>query len=336
RRQQLPGVLIVVATMNIIYLALFTAQFFTGSNALSCYQCQNGNPDLGEYDPDCGQSNYSNNEETTDCEHCKSCWIGVYDNGDVFRSSGGGYDHSDCTTADGYTGCYCTGEKCNKGLCEFCDPDHSTTTIQPSTTTTASPQPTTLSCYSCQNTNPASSFYDEECGNANYNGNKKDCENCKSCWTGVYDSGAVYRSSSNVGEAGDCSTSDGYTACYCADDDCNSELCEYCDPMHTTTPQPTTTPVSGEGVRCYSCLNCPTVDGSTNVIQRPDHNTCSTAIYLTNSMVLRGSSDKSHDNGECIDEGDAFTCFCTGDLCNDDSFNTSILGKDKMIDALKP
>ncbi|CAL4122798.1 unnamed protein product, partial [Meganyctiphanes norvegica] len=199
-----------------------------------------------------------------------------------------------------------------------------------------------LRCYSCQNSNVAFDKYDAECGISNYNGETIDCDDCKSCWIGVYDSGTVYRSTGNK-EDGECTISDGYTACYCSGDTCNSGLCEYCDPNYTTTtiqtnittttlPNPTTTPIPGEGVRCYNCVNCPTVDGSTTIIQRPGHKTCSTGIFLTNSMVVRGSSDKTHPDGECTDEGDAFTCFCTGDLCNDDSFRD----QHKMNDVMNP
>merc|ERR1711872_137812 len=92
-------------------------------------------------------------------------------------------------------------------------------------------------CYQCQNydeaqettTNP----YDLECGFAEYDGNKKDCEDgrCHGCRTFVWEDGKVRRDTAGLCDEGECiNANDGvpYIECFCTTGLCNIDLCEAC------------------------------------------------------------------------------------------------------------
>ncbi|CAL4135673.1 unnamed protein product [Meganyctiphanes norvegica] len=143
--------------------------------------------------------------------------------------------------------------------------------------------------------------------------------------------------------------------CFCSSDTCNSDLCFHCsfttvephttsehsttehstsgllttsegnttddittEPLSTTIlPPVSTTPV--KTLNCYSCFNCAIVDSDTPVADNGDYKACFTSLTHigTEAVVIRGGDYDEHGDGECDHENSTFTCYCTGDLCND-------------------
>ncbi|CAL4123376.1 unnamed protein product [Meganyctiphanes norvegica] len=92
---------------------------------------------------------------------------------------------------------------------------------------------------------------------------------------------------------------------------------------HTTpTTTPTTTRAPGEGLNCYSCVACPSVDENTPTLQLDEYTICVTSFFGGNapnsrSVVVRGGSSENHVDGECFMHDGMMDCYCGSNLCND-------------------
>ncbi|CAL4124348.1 unnamed protein product, partial [Meganyctiphanes norvegica] len=91
----------------------------------------------------------------------------------------------------------------------------------------------------------------------------------------------------------------------------------------TSEMPPTPDPLTG--LTCYSCTDCTTVDENTETIVG-EHGkvfkTCAASITKGidgEDVVIRGGDYNAHPDGFCQHEPEMWTCFCTTDLCNNDS-----------------
>ncbi|CAL4113148.1 unnamed protein product [Meganyctiphanes norvegica] len=158
-------------------------------------------------------------------------------------------------------------------------------------------------CYHCQDERWNWWEYDEECGKDGYNNHLhvSEGEMFTSCRTRIYASGYVHRGAIAEWDGSTyCYNTTEYTECYCDSDVlCNTDLCQNCP-----------------GLKCYTCSDCPEVDGSTQFSIRPDHHSCTTTLDYITGTIIRGGSAKTQEDDDCVDDGTQLTCFCSGDLCN--------------------
>ncbi|CAL4114875.1 unnamed protein product, partial [Meganyctiphanes norvegica] len=173
-----------------------------------------------------------------------------------------------------------------------------------------------IRCYECQNFNSENDnwFYDETCGDIGYDDSISENEDWEYCRVDVYGDGGLGRGENGAGvsfDDGQCFEFSSYTSCYCSTDLCNDGICYQCfDPTtpHSTTPRPTkpggsttttqpgtgttpttqpgtgttptTTPggptIPGEGLSCYSCVDCADVDENTDLDKDPAFKSCFT------------------------------------------------------------
>jgi len=203
-----------------------------------CYYCNNY--DQGSkvpYDANCGNNNYHGNAADQNGDD-QCCYTIHYDNGNVLRTGCSGHGDGECRDGSGWTGCYCTGDKCNDNICQECgvpgptgetteappnttpvNPGHTTTPggptdphTDPHKTTTPSGPSLGLSCYTCMNC-PTVDTNTPTISDPDYN----------SCFIQlVTGSHVVYRGGSkDHHNDGECIMVDGNMTCFCVGDNCN-------------------------------------------------------------------------------------------------------------------
>ncbi|CAL4067431.1 unnamed protein product [Meganyctiphanes norvegica] len=94
------------------------------------------------------------------------------------------------------------------------------------------------------------------------------------------------------------------------------------EPTHlpTTNPVQTTEPTE-QGLKCYSCADCPQVDQDTNMLQREEYHTCVLTFY--GNIIIRGGSTEEKYNGDCIMHDGIMDCYCHSHLCNSQNITIS-------------
>ncbi|CAL4191362.1 unnamed protein product [Meganyctiphanes norvegica] len=308
------------------------------------------------FDSNCGNDGYSGNKgEESWNEQCCYTKIyddgSVMRSGCQGESNGECKEGND--GKGHYNECYCVGDSCNNDQCPDCGGPAPPTGPGVSTTTKAPGPGGDHTCYACQNYDQASSIpFDANCGNDGFSGNTVSVDgddNC--CYTIVYENGNTMRTGCTGHGDGECREGNGWTGCYCSGDNCNSHTCQGCnggvttdgptDPGHTTptttqgptdpghtTPTttqgptdpghttPTTTHGPSLGLSCYSCMDCPNTDDSTNTISDPAFNSCFTILVSGSHVVYRGGSPDHHSDGDCSMVDGNMTCYCTHDNCN--------------------
>ncbi|CAL4061031.1 unnamed protein product [Meganyctiphanes norvegica] len=152
-------------------------------------------------------------------------------------------------------------------------------------------------CYYCSS-DVDDDLYDPECATNGYDGHNGELAFTYSCYTEVYGYNSINRGfDSSNHDDGECEYIHGKPdkmRCYCNADRCNNNNCQHCftptstqdtttedvTTMSTHTPEYTTTTTAkpSQGLTCYSCLNCSTVDGNTITATDLNFQTCVTAI----------------------------------------------------------
>ncbi|CAL4228685.1 unnamed protein product [Meganyctiphanes norvegica] len=190
----------------------------------------------------------------------------------------------------------------------------------------------TSSCYECTDDQAYTDFpYDPDCGSFGYHGDSiLDSGIEDMCSIVILNSGGIIRRANRGFSDGQCRYQPSYTQCFCAGAFCNTNSfcgqCEYPRPTPSTTYASSTlttmklsTP--GSSLSCYSCIDCPTVDVSTPVVEDASFVTCvSTVLLSSGTEVVRGGSDEDHTDGECLQHSESLMCWCSSDLCNDGTF----------------
>ncbi|CAL4089367.1 unnamed protein product, partial [Meganyctiphanes norvegica] len=201
-------------------------------------------------------------------------------------------------------------------------------------------------CYFCS-TNPDTDGvpYDAACGDLNYDGNAESYPIYVGCAIIVYDDGNVLRLYEPKSSADNDDVCQRYNyddgagdlmRCWCPEDKCNSHLCEECFNTPTTTEQlPTEGRVgwlrgsvfdygcwgprfdsqSSQGLSCYNCVDCSTVDENTTIVFDENFLTCVT-IMTSHETIIRSGGFEAYPDGECYTEGTVTYCHCTTSLCN--------------------
>ncbi|CAL4122661.1 unnamed protein product [Meganyctiphanes norvegica] len=212
-----------------------------------------------------------------------------------------------------------------------------------------------LACYICTSDQEVADDdvpFDPLCAQDGYNGTRHRNEGDISCYTGVnYNNRNLVSKWSSGLDRPECWDHNGeYLRCYCFDDLCNDNVCEQCFANLTTTTAATTTSATttvaattaaittaatttaatttvkstmpttpATGLECYSCFDCPDVDSDTPIEVNKDYLSCfiAEATLDGSTYTFRGGADDYHQEGSCLHEDGAFTCFCTHNLCND-------------------
>ncbi|CAL4150208.1 unnamed protein product, partial [Meganyctiphanes norvegica] len=81
----------------------------------------------------------------------------------------------------------------------------------------------------------------------------------------------------------------------------------------TTTLASTTSP---DSLACYQCIGCSSVDSSTPVISDASYQSCVTTVVLSDANVIRGGSYVLHPDGECAQDAEILSCWCSSSKCN--------------------
>ncbi|CAL4091867.1 unnamed protein product, partial [Meganyctiphanes norvegica] len=206
-------------------------------------------------------------------------------------------------------------------------------------------------CYYCTD-DPNDRPYDAECSKYDYQGHTEDWYGYHGCSITIYDdNGYIYRGFDNENEDGNCRYGPSYTICYCTGSNCNTgSYCAQCgyprptpglttedttvtttqqlphttedttvtmtqQPPHTTantTPISTATPVT---LKCFQCNPCGHVDDNT-LVTEDEYLSCVTTMDLESAEVIRGGSYKGHSDGQCAQNSETVSCWCSSDLCN--------------------
>ncbi|CAL4188365.1 unnamed protein product [Meganyctiphanes norvegica] len=174
-----------------------------------------------------------------------------------------------------------------------------------------------ITCYFCTD-GPSGHPYDSECSEYSYNG-LTTIGDFDTCFLEIYDEGYLRRYVGSSGHAdGDCVYGLGYTGCFCEGNLCNTEsYCSQCGyPKPTPGTSTTTELTTTSGIlSCYECIGCPNVDSSTPVISDASYLSCTTVV-LNDANVIRGGSYDHHPDGECAQDDDILSCWCSSNFCN--------------------
>ncbi|CAL4085827.1 unnamed protein product [Meganyctiphanes norvegica] len=98
---------------------------------------------------------------------------------------------------------------------------------------------------------------------------------------------------------------------------------EATNPTTIKTPPPSTAATTATTTKqigspnCYNCLGCSSVDEGTTQVVEDEFMSCMTTLVLDSLLVIRGGSYEEHPDGECIGNTQTFSCWCTGECCND-------------------
>ncbi|CAL4072700.1 unnamed protein product [Meganyctiphanes norvegica] len=187
-----------------------------------------------------------------------------------------------------------------------------------------------ITCYTCSSDPNSEDLYDPDCGTNGYDGHSEEDYFKYSCHTKVYEDRSVERYwDDTIFGTGQCFWVDddvSYWICHCDTTRCNNNNCAYCHQPTTQGPTsatttaeitPTTPGSPSQGLTCYSCMDCSSVDENTNTITDGEFQSCVTAIFGTEESVMRMGDPDLHLDGECIHEDDGIFCYCITDLCND-------------------
>ncbi|CAL4097055.1 unnamed protein product [Meganyctiphanes norvegica] len=186
----------------------------------------------------------------------------------------------------------------------------------------------TLTCYECTD-NPTDNYpYDPDCADYSYNVRTETWNVYDACYIRIYDDGYLERGIAGSGhEDGDCRYGRGadYTQCCCKGELCNTEsFCSQCGypwtspppPGASTTTEAATTPSPTVSLVCYQCNGCSSVDSSsTPVISDARYQSCVTTVP-TSGIVSRNGSYDQHPDGECAQDSEIISCWCSSSLCN--------------------
>ncbi|CAL4059745.1 unnamed protein product, partial [Meganyctiphanes norvegica] len=208
-----------------------------------------------------------------------------------------------------------------------------------------------ITCYRCTNDvsiDDNNRPFDPDCGSLQYDGITVDLD-YDYCIIVLWENGALSRGVFNAtsgyedGECRDYLSTWGWGECLCTQDLCNTgNFCEQCDfpwvppttAEQTTTAHVTTTPITatstsepeattteGSGLICYHCADCSNIDDSIPVIQDSSFSSCVSTVFLNSEHVIRGGSKEPRPDGECEQFEATFSCWCSSDNCNDQTFS---------------
>ncbi|CAL4059880.1 unnamed protein product, partial [Meganyctiphanes norvegica] len=169
-----------------------------------------------------------------------------------------------------------------------------------------------ITCYSCTD-DPDWGIYDPDCAKYSYTGLSKTENDYDGCAIIIYADGYLWRGFSSGNDDGECVVWSRATECYCKGDYCNTgSYCSQCG-YPRPTPASTTPAIS---LACYQCIDCSIVDSSTPVISDASYQSCVTTVVLNDVNVIRGGSYDHHPDGECAQDSEILSCWCSSNLCN--------------------
>ncbi|CAL4122142.1 unnamed protein product [Meganyctiphanes norvegica] len=179
-----------------------------------------------------------------------------------------------------------------------------------------------FTCYKCNNILGDPDF-DRNCPVYSYNG-KPDIHIWEACYIEFYVGGLTLRRGTNGSGYYDgyCTHGSGYTGCYCKADLCNTNSnCSQCYPTQTPTTDAASTTLpsttsSPDSLACYQCVGCSSVDSSTPVISDASYQSCVTTVVLNSGNVIRDGSYDQHPDGECAQDEETKSCWCSSNRCN--------------------
>ncbi|CAL4180630.1 unnamed protein product [Meganyctiphanes norvegica] len=153
-----------------------------------------------------------------------------------------------------------------------------------------------FTCYGCSS-DPTYEEYDENCMNDGYDGLVISHESFISCYTEVYENGAVERyAESSEHQDGECEWKEdtvSYWRCHCNTVKCNSDLCQHCyngtthSTIHTTQ---TTTVTTTETTEPTTVTTTPTTEPTTVTTTATTESTTVTTTATTESTTTTTES----------------------------------------------